>query len=80
MTVVSVKCYIVRLREDICLKMDCSKLQYIVKIINPIEVKEYCDRSGKRFEEIQDRWILITPKSPHIVECYEVYKDISAQY
>ena len=77
---VSIKCYIIRFREDICLTIDSSKLKYIVKIMNPVEIKEFSERSGKPFEEISDKWILITPKSPHIIECYEVYRDIAAHY
>jgi hypothetical protein len=60
--------------------MNSTKLRYIIKIMSSDEVKEFCDRSGKQFAEIADKWILITPKTPHIVECYEVYRDISAHF
>lgn len=47
-------------------------------MMNPVEIKESCERTGKPFEKIADKWILGAPKTPHIIECYEVYKDIAA--
>jgi len=35
---------------------------------------------GETFDRIADRWIYLTPKTPHIIECYEVYRDISAHF
>ena len=48
--------------------------------MNSDNVKEFCDLTGQSFDRIVDKWIFITPKSPHIIECYEVYQDISAHF
>ena len=48
--------------------------------MNSDNVKEFCDLTGQFFDRIVDKWIFITPKSPHIIECYEVYQDISAHF
>ena len=46
--------------------------------MNSDQVNFYCEASGKNFAQIADKWIQISPKTEHIIECYEVYRDLSS--
>ena len=54
------------------------KEKFIFKVINSYQIENYCGTkkpTDKQISKIIDSWIYVTPKSPHIVSAYEVFKD-----
>ena len=52
--------------------------KYIYKIIDGKSVELFCGTkypTDFQVNRIMDEWIYLVPKTPHIVTCYEVFKD-----
>ena len=52
--------------------------KFIFKVINAHQIAAFCGTlhpTDQQISRIIEPWIYVTPKTPHIVNAYEVYKD-----
>ena len=74
------RCYIVRPKDKVCLTNKNDRQDFLVKMIDTQNFKDFFQRTGQSFDQIQDKWIMLTPHSPHIIKCYEVFEDEGKHY